>query len=167
MDVAFTLGLGAGLLIAAAVLAIMSAKNAWKYDERQRIARGEASAWALKLIVAANIAGILAQLLDLISTMTLLYLLTGAMIAAAALFAGICIYRDAWLAINERPRDVAFALAVAFLSNLALGFLEIGCIGALVSFFNFSVAAMLLSIAVNWYIKRRLDRRADDEEPSA
>ena len=30
MDVAFTLGLGAGLLIAAAVLAIMSAKNAWK-----------------------------------------------------------------------------------------------------------------------------------------
>ena len=88
MDVAFTLGLGAGLLIAAAVLAIMSAKNAWKYDERQRIARGEASAWALKLIVAANIAGILAQLLDLISTMTLLYLLTGAMIAAAALFAG-------------------------------------------------------------------------------
>ena len=63
MDVAFTLGLGAGLLIAAAVLAIMSAKNAWKYDERQRIARGEASAWALKLIVAANVAGILAQLL--------------------------------------------------------------------------------------------------------
>ena len=167
MDVAFTLGLGAGLLIAAAVLAIMSAKNAWKYDERQRIARGEASAWALKLIVAANVAGILAQLLDLISTMTLLYLLTGAMIAAAALFAGICIYRDAWFAINERPRDVAFALAVAFLSNLALGFLEIGRIGAFVSFFNFSVAAMLLSIAVNWHIKRRLDRRADDEEPSA
>ena len=167
MDVAFTLGLGAGLLIAAAVLAIMSAKNAWKYDERQRIARGEASAWALKLIVAANIAGILAQLLDLISTMTLLYLLTGAMIAAAALFAGICIYRDAWLAINERPRDVAFALAGAFSVNLALGFLEIGRIGALVSFCNFSVAAMLLSIAVYWYIKRRLDRRADDEEPSA
>lgn len=167
MDVAFTLGLGAGLLIAAAVLAIMSAKNAWKYDERQRIARGEASAWALKLIVAANVAGILAQLLDLISTMTLLYLLTGAMIAAAALFAGICIYRDAWLAINERPRDVAFALAGAFTVNLALGFLEIGRIGALVSFFNFSVAAMLLSIAVNWYIKRRLDRRADDEEPAA
>ena len=51
--------------------------------------------------------------------------------------------------------------------NLALGFLEIGRIGALVSFCNFSVAAMLLSIAVNWYIKRRLDRRADDEEPSA
>ena len=167
MEVGFAVGLGAGLLIAAVLLSIMGAKNAWKYDERQRIARGEASAWALKLIVAANIAGILAMLLDLISAMTLLYLLTGALIAAAALFAGICIYCDAWLAINERPRDVALVLAGAFLINLVLGFMQIGRSGGLVSFCNFCVAAMLLSVAVNWIIKRRLDRRADDEEPSA
>ena len=167
MEVGFAVGLGVGLLIAAVLLSIMGAKNAWKYDERQRIARGAASAWALKLIVAANIAGILALLVDLISAMTLLYILTGVLIAAAALFAGICIYRDAWLAINERPRDVAFGLAGAFLINLTLGFAQAGRGSGLLSFCNFCVAAMLLSIAVNWLIKRRLDRRADDEEPSA
>lgn len=175
MSASYYAGLVVGV-IAAVVVCFLYAKfikrrgkNAG-YDERQEAVRGRAYKWAFVVLVAyLAVYAWLEEVAELRWCETGAGLLVGVLLSATV-FMVICIYKDAYFSVSDRPRAFVIAFGVLAAANICCGIairlwklpdIYSGEGSFLLSFddVNLVVGAYLLVIWVNILVKLRLDRR--------
>ena len=123
VNLAYALGLVVGIIVAAAIVIVMSKKPGkdgkprWAYDERQRADRNASFATGfLVLVVLELLTAGLRQ-----SGMALPFdALTEALICcltAAAVSVILCIHREAWLSLKENPKGITRLLLLLMACN--------------------------------------------------
>lgn len=123
LNLAYAGGLIVGLLIAGIIIAVMTktrgkdGKPRWNYDERQKADRNASFAAGFLVLVMLELltAGLrqsgLALPFDYL-TETLVCCLI-----AAAVSVILCIHREAWLSLKEKPRTTVWMLVLLIASN--------------------------------------------------
>lgn len=126
--IGFLVGMLAAVLIAAVAFVVSKNKEKIKdtYDERQLKARGEA--YKLGFIVA--LFGLLLLLImEFYSTdeklnINLIFPIVIIAFVSLIVFACVCIWKDAWLNLYEKPKKTFISLSLVCVSNYLLGFLN-------------------------------------------
>lgn len=124
-SVGYMLGLLVGVLVGVGIIALLFKLKVMDltFDERQERARGQAykyGFWTLLscLLLYGFSDMILGRWCDVI---------TGAMLCVAAallVFASVCIVKDAYLSLKEKPRAVMTLLTVVSILNLGIGIMN-------------------------------------------
>ena len=124
-SVGYMLGLLVGVLVGVGIIALLFKLKVMDltFDERQERARGQAykyGFWTLLscLLLYGFSNMILGRWCDVI---------TGAMLCVAAallVFASVCIVKDAYLSLKEKPRAVMTLLTVVSILNLGIGIMN-------------------------------------------
>ena len=170
----YNLGLLAGVLVGALVgVGIVALLFKLKvmdltFDERQERARGQAYKYGFWTMMAC-------LLLYGFSDMVLgrwCDVITGVMLCAAPalmVFASVCIVKDAYLSLKEKPRKIMMLLTVIAALNLGIGGMNLKC-GRVVKdgvltygAVNGICGAMLLVILVVYVVNYLLAKREDGE----
>ena len=121
----YNFGMLAGVLVGIGIIAMLFKLKVMDltFDERQERARGQAykyGFWTLMgcLLLYGFSDMVLGRWCDVI---------TGVMLCVAAalmVFASVCIVKDAYLSLKEKPRAIMTLLAVVSVLNLAIGFMN-------------------------------------------
>ena len=123
LNLAYAGGLLVGLLIASVIIAVMTksrgkdGKPRWNYDERQRADRNASFATGFLVLVVLELltAGLrqsgMALPFDYL-TETLICCLIAASVAVI-----LCIHREAWLSLQEKPKAIARLLLLLIACN--------------------------------------------------
>ena len=123
LNFAYAGGLLVGLLIAGIIIAVMTkhrgkdGKPRWDYDERQRADRNASFATGFVVLVVLELltAGLrqsgLALPFDYLTEALICCLI------AAAVSVILCIHREAWLSLREKPRTVVWMLVLLIAYN--------------------------------------------------
>ena len=162
-------GFASGILIAAVLLAFLMKKKVvdTSFDERQERARGIAFKYGFITLLACVVLYGLSDILlgrwcDAF---------TGGMICiciALTVFAGVCIRKDAYLSLNERPKNIVLLIVAGAVMNLALGLIPVfnGELmeDGIVSFraANLIAGVALLVILIIFVVKLSADRRVGE-----
>lgn len=118
----YIFGLLVGILVGVGVIALLFKLKVMDltFDERQERARGQAYKYGFwTLVVCLFLYGFSDQIFGRWCDV-----LTGAMLcigAALMVFASVCIVKDAYLSLKEKPRSVMTLLVVVSALNLAIG----------------------------------------------
>lgn len=123
LNLAYALGLIVGLILAGAIITVMSKTNGkdgkprWNYDERQKTDRNASFAAGFLVLVVLELltAGLrqsgLALPFDYL-TETLVCCLIAATVSVI-----LCIHREAWLSLKEKPRTTVWMLVLLIACN--------------------------------------------------
>ena len=124
-SVGYLFGLVVGVLVGVGIIALLFKLKVMDltFDERQERARGQAykyGFWTLMgcLLLYGFSDMVLGRWCDVI---------TGVMLCVAAammVFASVCIVKDAYLSLKEKPRQVMTLLTVISILNLGIGFMN-------------------------------------------
>ena len=121
-SVGYMLGLLVGVLVGVGIIALLFKLKVMDltFDERQERARGQAYKYGFwTLVVCLLLYGfsdmVLGRWCDVITGVMLC--LAGALVV----FASVCIVKDAYLSLKEKPRKIMTLLAVVSVLNLAIG----------------------------------------------
>ncbi|MDD4075166.1 MAG: hypothetical protein PHC80_03645 [Eubacteriales bacterium] len=139
-----------------------------EYDERQKLAQGTAYKYAFftNLIYACAV-GLYDQFTGVrwCDTMTCAFL---GICVSTMVFAVICIFNDAYVSFQERPRNVYTIMGLLAAVNLASGVMNLLPPNKMVEngmltfrCVNLVVAIMLITIIVMMAVKGALDRRGE------
>ena len=121
-SVGYILGILVGVLVGVGVVALLFKLKAvdLTFDERQERARGQAYKYGFwTLVVCLFLYGFSDQIFGRWCDV-----LAGAMLCIAAalmVFTSVCIVKDAYLSLKEKPRAVITMLTVVAVLNLAIG----------------------------------------------
>ena len=166
--VGYGLGLMAGILAGVGIVALLLRLRVLDrtFDERQERARGQAykyGFWTLMtcLLLYGFSDMVLGRWCDVI---------TGVMLCAAAaliVFGSVCIVKDAYLSLKEKPRTIMTLLTVVTLLNLAIGAMHwksgrvvrdgVLTFGAANLICGLMVLVILVVYAVNYLLVKRED----------
>lgn len=123
LNLAYALGLIVGLIIAAGILTFMSktrnkaGKLRMEFDERQKADRNSAFATGFMVLVVLDVltaalrqAGVGLPFDHLVETII-------CCLMAAVVSVILCIHREAWLSLREKPRQITWALLLVLVCN--------------------------------------------------
>ena len=124
-SVGYIFGLVVGILVGVGIIALLFKLKVMDltFDERQERARGQAYKYGFWTLLSC-------LLLYGFSDMVLgrwCDVITGAMLCVAAalmVFASVCIVKDAYLSLKEKPRAVMTLLTVVSILNLGIGIMN-------------------------------------------
>ncbi len=165
-----------GIIIGLAIVAIAMAlkKKKWVFDERQQLARGKAfKAAYITLLISMFLLRLVQEFADAVIFGTFMVELV-ALFISLAVFAIVCIFNDAYLSLNERPKTVMLVASGIALLNLGIGLMNIHNMGAaekaalpLVSI-NLICAGVLAAIVIVFGVRtaivhKRMGAGADEE----
>lgn len=168
--IGYIIGLLAGLLVGVGVVALLFKLRVvdTTFDERQERARGQAYKYGFwTLLACLMLYGISDEALGRWCDVLPGVMLCGA--AAITVFAAVCIVKDAYLSLKEKPRTVMILFAVVALMNLGVGVPRLldGSVvedGVLTSgAVNLICGAMVLVILAVYTANRLLARGEDGE----
>lgn len=167
--VVLVLGFLSGLVIAAFLVAFLLKKKVLDntFDERQERARGVAFKYGFfTLMICIILYGLSEILLDRWCDA-----FTGGMICiciSVTVFAAVCIRKDAYLSLNERPKRIIQLFSACVVMNLALGLIPLlnGELmeDGIVSFraANLIAGAAFLIILILYVVKLAADKRVEE-----
>ncbi|BAL00185.1 hypothetical protein OBV_29860 [Oscillibacter valericigenes Sjm18-20] len=174
MEHSMGMGLGLGVLTGVAVgllfvVVLFKMKVLdMTFDERQKRARGQAFAWGFAtLVICVAVYGlsdaILGHWIDVLAACILCVCI------AVTVFAIVCIRKDAYLSLKERPRRIMLLFAVLAAVNLALGAIYIrnGTLvenGMLTSRACNPITGIMLLVVLAVYAAKYLRDRKETEE---
>ena len=124
-SVGYILGILVGVLVGVGVVALLFKLKAvdLTFDERQERARGQAYKYGFwTLVVCLFLYGFSDQIFGRWCDV-----LAGAMLCIAAalmVFTSVCIVKDAYLSLKEKPRTIMILLTVVGSLNLAIGIMN-------------------------------------------
>ena len=172
MSAEYNLGLFIGILVGLAIVAVFffvtGKKKMWVYDERQKLARAQAFKWAYITLIGGGFACLLTYTGYILSPDWVMNLLVISMITSAAVFACICIHKEAWMALNERPKAVLGVCVLGLVGNLILPIGDLFVEGMMPNTgLNLAVGGMMAVILINYGIHRLILRRENDEESAS
>lgn len=163
-------GMAAGFVVALLLVALLLKKKVLDitFDERQERARGKAfQCGFITLVVCQLLYGLTDTLFGRWCDA-----LTGAVLCVAValgVFAAVCIQRDAYLSLKERPKSILSTIAILMLANLFFGGMQ-ATEGKLVEngvltfrACNLIAAALLAVILVMYLGKYLKDRKGEAE----
>lgn len=166
-----TLGLLTGAAVGVVIVWLLFKKRILNntFDERQELARGKAFQYAYyTLLVAVFAYGlstyIVGRWIDLLTGLTL------CMCISVAVFAIVCIRKNAYLSLKERPKQIMALFAVLSVFNLGIGLIYY-MNGSLVedgvlSFraCNPLVGVLTVIVMIVYAAEQALSRRESEEE---
>lgn len=174
MSVEYMLGFGVGILFVGCVVLLLSLwlkkkkPEPCRYDERQQAARGKAfesgffTMLIYNVICAVIAAGFGTLFMD---TTTMMFV---GVFLGLTVFCCKCIWEDAYMALNERPRSVYCVLGIIGAVNLVIGFMNLAHGDMIengqlnIRSTNFLCGIMMLIVLVVFMIKQK--KNAADAE---
>lgn len=169
-SIGYIIGLLAGILVGVGVVALLFKLRVvdTTFDERQERARGQAYKYGFwTLLACLMLYGVSDEALGRWCDVLTGVMLCGAV--AITVFAAVCIVKDAYLSLKEKPRTVMTLFAVITLLNLGIGVLHMldGSVvedGVLTAgAVNLICGVMVLVILVIYMVNYLLARREDGE----
>lgn len=168
--IGYIIGLLAGILVGVGVVALLFKLRVvdTTFDERQERARGQAYKYGFwTLLACLMLYGISDEALGRWCDVLTGVVLCGAV--AITVFAAVCIVKDAYLSLKEKPRTVMTLFAVITLLNLGIGvprlldgsMVEDGVLTA--GAVNFICGVMVLVIFVIYMVNAFLVKGEDRE----
>lgn len=155
------------LLVFTAAFAIVSAalyfskKRSAEYDERQNLVRGAAYGSAFWTVIAYFTVAAFASCRGYSFLLSVPGVYTGIFLALTV-FAEICICRDAYFALSEKPTTYLIIGGICFAGFTAWGIRSVAVGGSVNEIsVSFTIAAFFLILSVSLIVRTVLDKRAE------
>lgn len=123
LNLAYALGIIVGLAIAAGILTFMSksrnkdGKLRMEFDERQKIDRNSAFATGFVALVVLDVLMAALRQVGVQLPFDLLVETLICCLTAAAVSVILCIHKEAWLSLREKPNQITWVLLIVLGSN--------------------------------------------------
>jgi hypothetical protein len=173
MNVGLLIALGCGMLIGLVLVAIIlkvtkkDGSIKCKYDERQELARGKGFKYSFFTLLIYNVIlafGISAQETTLNHLILMMLILLGCGISIAV-YVTYCIWKEAYISLNENKTRVLIAFMLIALSNFVIGFVNISNTGNTqisLGWVNVFCGCLFLEIFAAMGIKKFMSHRKED-----
>ncbi len=130
LNLAYALGLIVGLILAGVILTVMSkmrnkdGKLRMEFDERQKADRNASFAAGFAVLVVMDV--MMAALRQTGVQLPFDHLVEAIIccLVAATVSVILCIHREAWLSLREKPRQIVLALLLCILCNALLAWIN-------------------------------------------
>lgn len=130
LNLAYALGLIVGLILAAVILTVMSktrnkaGKLRMEFDERQKADRNASFAAGFAVLVVLDV--LMAALRQTGVQLPFDHLVEAVIccLVAATVSVILCIHREAWLSLREKPKTVVWMLLVALVCNALMAWIN-------------------------------------------
>lgn len=167
-SIGFIVGIAVGILLIA-ILSLLIRRYTYgkwmersKYDERQKVAQGLAHRAGFWTLIIGLLVLWTLNCFEVELPFNQNYLLLGLMCLGMMVYAIECIFRDAYMGLNDNPRRWILVDGAIVLVNLIIAFSEFS--SGLNGWINLMAAAMLGTVMVAFILKQLLNRRAEDGE---
>lgn len=173
MNVGFLIALGCGIVIGLVLVAIIlkvtkkDGSIKCKYDERQELARGKGFKYGFFTLLIYNVIlafGISAHETALNHIIVMMLILLGCGIALAV-YVTYCIWKEAYISLNENKTRVLIAFILLAAANFMMGFVSIYNTAnneVSLGWTNIFCGCLFLEIFIAMGIKKLADQRKEE-----
>ncbi len=174
MNIATLVGAFVGVFVGIVIVALLlkftktDKSNKCKYDERQQLVRGKGYQWGFFSMMAISVLSIVLEMGEMALPVEDSVVHFVSIIVGVGVYAGYCIMKDSYFALNENKKTVLIIFGVVGIINLSNGIVRImdGSMmeNGVVNYncINFLCGILFVAIFILLLIKGMLDKREDD-----